>query len=77
MFVVNGLPKTYYGSLALVSADNPASSAVGGFKESCSAYRHCRQCFGTKEEMKREVGILITSFSNGNMKHSLGRITST
>ena len=56
--MVNGLPKTFRGSLALVSADNPASSAVGGFKESGSAYHHCRQCLGKKEEMKREVKCL-------------------
>ena len=49
----------YKGSLALVSADNPASSALGGFKESCSAFRHCHQCMGTKDEMKREVIIIV------------------
>ena len=27
----------YYGALALVSADNPASSAISGFKEGSSA----------------------------------------
>ena len=49
---------TFHGSLAIVSADNPASNAMGGFTESTSAYRHCRQCMGTKEEMKTQVNLL-------------------
>ena len=51
-FIVNGYPCTYYGSLGLVLADNPASCAMGGFS---SAYRHCHHCLGTKTEMKIEV----------------------
>ena len=51
---------TIYGTLGLVSADNPASCALGGFKESTSAYRHCRQCMGTKVEMKKEVELCVT-----------------
>ena len=54
-FTVCGSLRNYRGTLALVSADNPASCALGGFKESSSAYRHCRQCMGTKEEMKIEA----------------------
>ena len=42
-----------------MSADNPASCALGGFKESSSAYRHCRQCMGTKDEMKKEVYTIL------------------
>ena len=37
-----------------MSADNPASCALGGFKESTSAHRPCRQCLGTKAEIKSE-----------------------
>ena len=59
-FIVNGYPCTYYGSLGLVSADNPASCAMGGFKESSSAYRHCRHCLGTKTEIKIEVYYIYT-----------------
>jgi len=38
--------------LALVIADNPASTLIGGFKESASAYRPCRHCLGTSAEIK-------------------------
>lgn len=48
-------PKTIYGTIAVVSADNLASNALGGFKEGFTALRHCRQCMGTYEECKREV----------------------
>jgi len=47
--------KKIFGSLALVIGDNPASSAIGGFKESSSAYRPCRHCMGTTEEIKNQV----------------------
>ena len=65
-FTVRGSPRNYRGTLALVSADNPASCALGGFKESSSAYRHCRQCMGTKEEMRIEV--FVFSFFTINMQ---------
>ena len=37
-----------------VSADNPASCSLGGFKESVSAFRACRQCLASKTEKKVE-----------------------
>ena len=54
-FSNEGAQELYYGTLALVSADNPASSALGGFKEGSSAHRHCRQCLGTSQETTTEV----------------------
>jgi len=50
----NGI-QTMYGTLAVVIADNPASSAIGGFKESTSANRPCRQCLGNADEIKTNV----------------------
>ena len=47
--------KNVYGTIAIGSADNPASSALGCFKEGFTAFRHCRQCMGTLEECKNEV----------------------
>lgn len=44
-----------FGTLTVVSADNPASSALGGFKESTAALRHCRQCMATSEEASTKV----------------------
>ena len=38
-----------YGTVAIVSADNPASN---GFKESSVAYRPCHQCMATLSEMR-------------------------
>ena len=46
---------SFCGTVAVVSADNPASNALGGFKESASATRHCRQCLGTCTEAQQEV----------------------
>ena len=49
-----GSPRLFYGTLCVVSADNPASCSLGGFKESVSAFRACRQCLASKTEMKVE-----------------------
>ena len=46
---------TTYGTLIAVSADNPASCSVGGFKEGGSAYRFCRQCMIKAENIKKIV----------------------
>ena len=53
MCVVSGTPQVFYGTLCIVSADNPASCALGGFKESVSAKLPCRQCLGCKDEIKQ------------------------
>ena len=50
----------YYGSLALVSADNLGSLALGGFKESCTAVRMCHHCMATKENFKKHVSCTYT-----------------
>lgn len=49
---MSGSPRLFYGTLCVVSADNPASCALGGFKESTSAFLPCRQCLATKDEIK-------------------------
>ena len=55
-----------YGTIALISADNPASSACGVFKEGSSAYHFCRQCLSTADESKEIVSfkfpVLLTCF---------------
>ena len=48
-----------YGTLVGVLADNPASCSIGGFKESCSAYRPCRQCNILLREMSLKVIICL------------------
>ena len=54
-FVVQGLKETFYGTIAVISADNPSSNSLGGFKESTAAYRYCRLCMGNFEEVRHEV----------------------
>ncbi|XP_044741962.1 uncharacterized protein LOC123302934 [Chrysoperla carnea] len=50
---VNGIVKNYKGSLLFFSGDTPASALMGGFKESVSAYRPCRTCMLTRDEIKQ------------------------
>ena len=47
--------RNFRGTIAYVSGDNLGSSLVGGFKESASAHRKCRQCLGSEEEVKSKV----------------------
>jgi len=49
-FNVGGITQVFYGALAVVSADNLGSLALGGFKERCSAKKMCRHCIATKED---------------------------
>ncbi|XP_011883997.1 PREDICTED: uncharacterized protein LOC105571135 [Vollenhovia emeryi] len=51
--------KVFKGSLLFCAGDTPASALMGGFKESVSAYRPCRQCMTTKHNWK-------TNFSEDN-----------
>ena len=54
-----GEGKTVNGTIAVVSSDNLASLALGGFKESCSATKMCRHCMTTKEESQVKVKLFI------------------
>ena len=51
---MSGSTKTIYGTVATVSADNPASNALRRFEEGFTAFRHSRHCMGTSEECKHE-----------------------
>lgn len=53
--IVNGVERTFHGTIAYGSADNLGAQALGGFKESCSAHRPCRYCLGTNEEIRSKV----------------------
>ena len=55
VFEVKGVPQVFYGTIAVVSADNPASNCLGGFKESTSAHHYCRQCMASSEEARLQV----------------------
>ena len=54
-FHIDGSIQTLYGTLTVVSADNLASNALGGFKEGSRAHRYCRQCLGTDDETRVKV----------------------
>ena len=56
---MNSASKVLYGTVAAVAADNLGSLALGGFKESCSAQRCCRQCLTTRVDAKKMVGKII------------------
>lgn len=54
-FIVNGKTWCLRGSLISVAADNPASNLVGGFKNLSSAFRKCRHCMATGEDIQTKV----------------------
>lgn len=47
----------FRGTVTIVSADNPASALLGGFKQSASAFRYCRHCTGTSLDVQSKVYI--------------------
>ena len=51
-FNIGGEPRKKWGTVCLVSADNLASNALGGFKGGSTANRGCRQCLATINELK-------------------------
>ena len=53
--MVKGEVMNFHGTITIVSADNPASALLGGFKQSASAFRYCRHCSGTSLDMQTKV----------------------
>ena len=74
--IIKGEEKLYFGALCAVSADNLASLALGGFKESCTAYRMCRQCMATRDSAKTKVSSYIGSknFSIWYLKYAISMV---
>ncbi len=54
-FVLNGSIHKFRGTVSVISADNPASACLGGFKQSASAFRYCRHCMGTDQDIQSKV----------------------
>lgn len=61
------------GTLISVAADNPASNLIGGYKNLHSAFRKCRHCLATAEEIQTKVinfitlifvSVFVVSFAN-------------
>ena len=59
-FDVHEGKETFFGTIAVISADDPASNSLGGFKESVAAYRFCQQCKANSEETKAMVRSLLS-----------------
>lgn len=57
-FNVAGRQEQFYGTIALASADNLASQQLGGYKQLASAYRRCRYCMATRDNMDKQVRFL-------------------
>ena len=50
-FVVQGLKETFYGTVAVISADNPSSNSLGGFKESTLLIAIVASVWGTVKKL--------------------------
>ena len=54
-FSINGVTQYFRGTVTLVSADNPASALLEGFKQSASAFHFCCHCFGSEGDIQTKV----------------------
>jgi len=60
---IDGEMCNFQGTITVVSVDNPASSYIGGFKQSASAFRFCRHCMGSKEDIESRVCLCNNSLN--------------
>lgn len=60
--MVKGETQYLKGSVTVVSADNPASALLGGFKQSASAFRFCRHCMGSEKDVQSKVKDIIALY---------------
>ena len=56
---VNIGDEVFRGTLTVVSADNLASQLIGGYKALNSAFRKCRYCMATDEQMQSKVSTSV------------------
>lgn len=54
----------FHWTVTIVSGDNPASAALGSFKQSASAFRYCRHCFGTDNDIQSKVNTFLCAWSH-------------
>ena len=62
-FTINGVVRHFCGTIGLCLADNLGSHSWGGFMEGFNAYRRCRFCMGTPEEIQEKAIILVNVFT--------------
>ena len=58
--MIEGLPFAVHGTIAMASGDNLGSTYIGGFKAPSGAFRKCRHCMATEEDMNTEVNNITT-----------------
>ena len=54
-FLIDGQVYNFRGTITLVSADNLALWALGGYKALGSALRKCQYCMATGKDMQQKV----------------------
>ncbi len=54
-FLFDGQSVFFRGTVTVVSADNLAAWAIGGFKALASAFRKCQYCMVTDPELQTKV----------------------
>lgn len=59
MLCIDGEMQQFKGTVTIISADNPASACLGGFKQSATAFRYCRHCMGTQDDIQTKVGLYL------------------
>lgn len=69
MFTTSEGPATFYGTLVSLCGDNPGSCAVAGFKESSSAFRMCRQCMCSKDDIQLKVDMIMIMINNIQLRN--------
>lgn len=55
LFIIDGQDMALRGTVTLVSADNLAAQAIGGYKALHSAFRKCRYCMAVDADMQVKV----------------------
>ena len=71
VFDVNGHKMSFRGTLTVLSADNLAAWAIGGFKALGSAFRRCQYCMVTMDDMQTKVCVCLYASSKLDM-YSVG-----
>ena len=54
-FIIDGVEQNIRGTLTSVCVDNPASNMFGEFINLSSAFRKCRHCLATEEDIQKVV----------------------
>lgn len=55
---IKGQDYNFKGTIIVLSADNPASQELGGFKQGHTAFCKCRHCLCTDTDIQSKVSNL-------------------